>query len=106
MALNTVVQKRTEPELERAGIAVLPKTYQGLPVQVTPPSVEELIRVERGPVLDEAELRVPAIREEEILYRPPAGSKLSSIDDEMRVVAHVSPDAGWNQLKEFLSDST
>lgn len=99
----TVVQKRTEPELERAGIAVLPKTYQGLPVQVTPPSVEELVRVERGPDLGEAALRVPGVRTEEILYQPPAGAELAPIDDEMRVVAHVSPDAGWNQLKEFLS---
>ncbi len=35
-------------------------------------------------------------------YRPPADFALEEVDEEMTVVCHVSPDAGWPTLRDFL----
>ncbi len=40
---------------------------------------------------------------EEIMYTPPERAPLEEVEGEMRVVAHVSPDAGWPQLSGFLN---
>lgn len=36
-------------------------------------------------------------------YVPPAGQPLDPIEDTFTITCHASPDAGWPQLKEFLS---
>ena len=98
----TVAQKLTPAELHAAGRALLPETFQGLPVEVTGPTPDDLLRLVHGPALAEALLAestgaAPAIR-----YVPPAGAKLRRYTARMRVVAHVSPDAGWRELAAFL----
>ena len=35
-------------------------------------------------------------------YEPPPDVELTLVDDVGRVICHVSPDAGWPTLKEFL----
>ena len=49
----------------------------------------------------EAIERVPTTR-----YDPPADVKLEEVNEPMRVVCHVSPDAGWPTLKAFLTGTT
>ena len=98
----TVAQKLTPAELHTAGRELLPETFQGLPVEVTGPTPDDLLRLVHGPelaraVLAESTAAAPAIR-----YVPPAGAKLRRYTARMRVVAHVSPDAGWRELAAFL----
>ena len=97
----TVAQKLTPAELHAAGRALLPETFQGLPVEVTGPTPEDLLRLVHGPELAEALLAettgaAPAIR-----YVPPAGGKLRRYTARIRVVAHVDPDAGWRDWRRF-----
>lgn len=80
----------------------LPKEFRGLPVQTTPPTVEDLIALSRGRRVAEAVLE-ETLSADEITYEPPPGVPLDTITDTMRVVAHLSPDAGWPQLKKFLA---
>lgn len=99
----TVGRKRPPGDPGAAGISPLPDKFQGYPVEVTGPTPEELLAAQRGPVLAEALMgAAPLIRG--IRYKPPTNAKLTKVTDEnMRVVAHVSPDAGWAQLSAFLA---
>jgi hypothetical protein len=45
--------------------------------------------------------RVPQIH-----YKPPPDARLRLVDEEMRVLCHVSPDAGWPTLQAFLGGPT
>lgn len=71
----------------------LPSSYRSFPVQVRAASAEDLLRA-AGSVALEA---VPRIN-----YQEPDDLSLDAIEDEMFAVFHVSPDAGWPQLHEFL----
>jgi V8-like Glu-specific endopeptidase len=99
----TVRQKRSAKDLKEAGIPPLPDRFQGLPVDVTNPTIEQLVR-DKDPKAAEAAFGGAAIGEE-ITYSPPTGAKLNPVNDTMRVIAHVSPDAGWQQLKAFLGQT-
>ncbi len=99
----TVRQKHTPAALREGGIAPLPDTFCGLPVEVTNPAVEDLVRLAGGPAASEAAFPRLSPLKEEITYFPPASVPLNPVTDTMRVVAHVSPDAGWTQLKNFLA---
>ena len=76
--------------------------FQGLPVEVTGPTPEDLLRLVHGPALAEALLAESTGAAPAIHYVPPAGAKLRRYTARMRVVAHVSPDAGWRELAAFL----
>ena len=103
----SVRQKRPPAELREAGISPLPISFQGMPVEVTGPTVEELVAAERGPALAEALLNPAPVTPEEITYVRPTGVRLDRVERQrMRVVAHVSPDAGWTQLSTFLGATT
>lgn len=80
----------------------LPDEFQGLPVQTTGPALEDLVSLGCGRAVAEA-VFAEAISAAEITYQPPAGARLEKITDTMRVVAHLSPDAGWPQLEKFLA---
>jgi V8-like Glu-specific endopeptidase len=76
----------------------IPSEVLGVPVEVTPASPWDLLRtVPQAEALE----RVPAIH-----YKPPPGAKLKLVDEEMRVLCHVSPDAGWPTLQAFLGEPT
>lgn len=100
--LVTRSSKRNRLKLREAAAPELPKTFQGLPVEVTDPAIEDLVRLARGATVAEAAFAESAGLGEEILYNPPTGISLTKVTGKMRVVAHVSPDAGWSQLKQFL----
>src|SRR5262249_23975093 len=91
----TVRQKKSVAELNAAKMEELPPTFGGLKVQVTGPTIPELILAERGSAATEAlALNVDALAAE-ITYKPPPAGRLSRVKAKMRVIAHVSPDAGW-----------
>jgi hypothetical protein len=98
----TVRRKHPLSTLREAGITALPDTFHGLPVEVVNPTVEELVAAARGPVAAEAVFGDTDTLAQEILYKPPTGASLRKVTDRMRVIAHVSPDAGWTTLKPFL----
>jgi hypothetical protein len=59
-ALVVTVQQRQPPAaLREARIPALPETYLGLPVEVTNPSVEDLVAQARGPAASEAVFAAP-----------------------------------------------
>ncbi len=96
----TVRQKLTPAELSAAEHTPLPETFRGLPVEVTGPTPEELLRAAGGLGLAEVKATAPAGR-----YAPPADIKLRRYTARMRVTAHVSPDAGWRELAAFLGQT-
>jgi hypothetical protein len=99
----TVRQKQSLAKLREANIPALPVSFQELPVQVTNPTLEDLIAVARGPAVATEAFSSGAVMPEEITYVPPTGSSLNQVTANMRVIAHVSPDSGWPVLKKFLS---
>ncbi|POR51939.1 phospholipase D-like domain-containing protein [Bosea psychrotolerans] len=104
-ALVVVVKRKRSPaELARAAITELPRTFEGYPVDVMGPSVEDVLRMELGPQRTES-LLPGSVSPEEIKYHPPEGLSLKPVRGTMRVVAHVSPDAGWPVLSAFIADA-
>ncbi len=99
----TVPQKLTPAEVRAAGHELLPETFERLPVEVTGPTPEQLVRLARGPEVAEALPAERAVAAPAIRYVPPEDVKLRRYTAQMRVVAHVSPDAGWRELAAFLS---
>jgi V8-like Glu-specific endopeptidase len=100
----TVRRRQSQQVLHESAIDPLPETFRGMPVEVTNPTLRELVRLMQGPDLEEAIFGedVAGIAEE-ITYTPPHNAPpLDPITDDMHVIAHVSPDNGWPQLKNFL----
>ncbi len=99
----TVRRKRALAELRENAIAPLPTNFRGLPVEVTNPSIADLVMATKGPAVAKEAFGMPPVAREEIKYFPPTGAPLSTLDKKrMRVIAHLSPDAGWAQLQAFL----
>ena len=94
-----VREKLTPSELAASGTPALPDRLHGYPVEVRQASAEELVEFARvraaGPL-------VLTERESNPTYQPPAGLSLPRIKKRMQVTAHVSPEAGWQTLKQFL----
>ena len=99
----TVRQKHSLAELSEARIPALPETFQGLPVEVTNPTIEDLVAMARGPAVATEAFSTGSVMPEEITYVAPGGVPLNQVTANMRVIAHVSPDSGWPVLKKFLS---
>ena len=99
----TVRQKHTPAGLREARIPALPETFQGLPVEVTNPTIENLVAMASGPAVATEAFLSGSVMPEEITYVPPPGAPLIQVTANMRVIAHVSPDSGWPVLKKFLS---
>ena len=102
----TVRSKKSVADLKEAGVEELPRTFGGLKVQVTEPTIEELIVAEKGFSAVEALALNADSLAAEITYKPPANPGLKRIKAKMKVNAHVSPDAGWTELKRFLGGAT
>jgi PLD-like domain len=43
---------------------------------------------------------------QQLRYVPPTGAPLKPVTDDMTIICHASPDAGWPTLKEFLEETT
>lgn len=108
------------PTKEVAKDERIPPTAGGVPVDVLPATPPEQLRylgqegrraAGEDVAAERVTLRLPgeegrpevSIAVAPLLeYRPPAGAPLAEVDEQMRVVCHVSPDAGWRLLKGFL----
>lgn len=98
----TVRRKLTNAALGEARISELPENFMGLPIEVADPTIEQLVTLARGPAATEAVFAAPEVLPEEIRYTNLPGNLLRQVTARMRVVAHVSPDAAWSKLSEFL----
>ncbi|HRY51265.1 MAG TPA: phospholipase D-like domain-containing protein [Candidatus Paceibacterota bacterium] len=98
----TVARRRTPVQLREARIQPLPDEFRGLPVEVSHPSIEDLVRLSSGPAVAETVFADTGVLANEITYVPPAGVSLEEVQAKMRVLAHVSPEEGWSQLSQFL----
>jgi len=98
----TVRRKHSLSNLREASISALPTSFHGLPVQVSNPSIEDLVEMASGPAVATEAFSEGSVIGEEITYAAPAGVPLQKVTAPMKVTAHVSPDAGWPQLKDFL----
>lgn len=98
----TVRQKLPLAELRSRRVSPLPETFQGMPVEIVGPTVEELLTEKIGPTATEALLPSDAPTIDEITYEPPNVPLAKLEAKTMRVVAHCSPDVGWPKLSEFL----
>ena len=106
-AIVVTVRRRHSPAaLKEASIDPLPLTFQGLPVEVTNPTIRELIMATQKPATTEAALVADqSILRDEIKYFPPAGAPplKQFVNEPMHVIAHVSPDHGFPVLRDFLT---
>jgi V8-like Glu-specific endopeptidase len=102
----TVREKKSLADLKAAGIEELPASFGGLRVQVTDPTIAELILAEKCFAAAEALALSADALAAEITYKPPPQPGLKRVKERMKVTAHVSPDAGWTQLKGFLAGTT
>ena len=90
------VKKKLEPaELAAAGLTPLPKSINGIPVDVAVGAVADR----------ESYLTLEAMQEARGAlignYRKPTDMPLVESNEPMQVVAHAGPDAGWPLLEPF-----
>ena len=98
----TVRRKQHVADLKKAQIEELPTSFGGLRVQVSDPTIAEMIMADKGLAAAEAlALNVDSFAAE-ITYKPPANPGLKRVKARMKVNAHIGPDAGWLRLKDFL----
>ncbi|PTT77366.1 hypothetical protein DBR42_25265 [Pelomonas sp. HMWF004] len=97
----TVAAKKTRHELKKEGTSALPQTFAGYPVQVTGQTLRELVR-SASPKTSEFMSLTEGLNFNEIVYTPPANKPLDTVNEHMRLKLHISPDAGWPCLSEFL----
>jgi V8-like Glu-specific endopeptidase len=97
----TVDAKKTQFELRREGRAALPQTFGGYPVQLTGPTLRELVRA-ATPQTSEFLSLTESLSLNEIIYTPP-NEPLNPVNERMRLKLHISPDAGWPCLSSFLA---
>jgi len=91
----SVKQKLAPADLAATGLTPLPTQVSGVPVDVAVAPLADAA----GQLLLEATraARVPVSN-----YQPRPDLPLNEIDEEMTVVAHAGPDAGWPILSAFL----
>jgi hypothetical protein len=92
--------------------ATNPTLYASVAASVSPELERPTFPYERdlsGQSLAPLAATVEAMRrpsKQQLRYVPPDGAPLRAITDEMTIICHASPDAGWPTLKEFLEGTT
>ena len=95
-AIVIVTRKKLAPfELNAKAISRFPTDYQGWRVEVEQASPRDLLPEGSAPDFTESTRTIS--------YEPPPGGGLAELEAPMRVNCHVSPDAGWPVLKEWLA---
>ncbi len=97
----TVPERKTLFQLTKEGTSPLPKLFMGYPVEVTGPTLKELLGLTKvSPAKESMVIQDgPSVLE----YTPPPNGKLKKVTATMKVTASVSPEEGWNTLKDHLS---
>jgi len=96
-----VRQRKPMAALREAGVAPLPSSIHGLPVEVVNPSIDDLVLAHRGQTPSEL-FGVGEPSAEEIVYQAPPHAELPRVSERMKLTACASPDHGWPVLKAFL----
>jgi hypothetical protein len=119
----TVVRKRSPGDVREEDR--IPRTLDGVPVDVAPATPAEQLGAmqdadaagRRQPRPPADEIALPgwdrmeqadeatgvAADSDRLPYQPPPNARLDEVKAAMRVTCHVSPDAGWKTLSEFLA---
>ncbi len=93
-----VPQRKSITELKKNNISPIPASFLGYPVDITTPTLEDLLAANQ-----ELIRKTGMIVERESRYFPPEGVELKKVTKEkMRVVACVSPEQGWKQLRPYI----
>lgn len=99
----TVKKRKSLDELQEEGASPLPDQFMGYPIEVTGPSPEELIVLHFGQNKLQSLIAPLQQMPFEIVYVPPVNGDLQTITKNMKVIAHVSPEEGWKNLRPFLT---
>lgn len=99
----TVKKRKSLYDLQKEGVAPLPDYFMNYPVEVTGPTIEELIASHYGQQKLETLLSSAEVTREEIKYLSPPSLQLKTVSQKMNVIAHVSPEEGWKNLQPFLA---
>jgi len=91
-----VAHKISASQLRGAGIRPLPTEIEGVGVDVTTAPPQGLLQQP----LDESLIELERVRRG--AYRKPSGIGLTRVKEQMRAIIHLSPDAGYAQLSQFL----
>lgn len=88
--------------------ASMPAVYKNVVASVGPELEPPVFAYERdlsGQQLAPLTMDATAMRgaaKQQIRYVPPGGTTLKAVTDQMTIICHASPDAGWLTLKPFL----
>jgi len=100
----TVDEKKSHFDLRREGRSALPQAFTGYPVQVTGPTLRELVQGSQ-PESREFLSLTESVNLNKIIYQAPDDVPLATVDEVMKLKLHISPDAGWPCLQEFLGET-
>jgi hypothetical protein len=95
-----VGEKKTENKLLSEGIEILPKQFEGYPIDIVEPSVFDY--------LGELELAEVTFNNDKVAeitskYFSPENLSLSKVTERIKLNAHVSPEKGWENLKGHIT---
>jgi len=95
-----VGEKKTENKLLSEGIEILPKQFEGYPIDIVEPTLFDY--------LGELELAEVAFKTDNVAeitskYFPPKNLPLSKVTERIKLNAHVSPEKGWENLKSHIT---
>jgi len=97
-----VKHKRLIPELVKAGATIIPNHFLGVGVDVRTGGILEQL-AELGLDMTVFDLEGLEGRVKPGLYREPPELELEPIDERMKAIFHVSPDAGFPTLGAFIA---
>ncbi|MBY3093326.1 hypothetical protein HFO72_21375 [Rhizobium laguerreae] len=102
-----VLRSKLSPEeLAAAGIAPLPREFMGFGIDVRTGSLGEQLRALDVDIAIERPARPAAYREPKGFDRPDSRYALIPVRAKMDAIFHVSPDAGWPELRAFFGRVT
>lgn len=99
----TVKEKKTRFELRKEGRSALPQVFEGYPVQLTGPTLREFVQRTTARPSEFLSL-TESLNVNEILYQAP-DYPLATVNERMQLKLHISPDAGWTCLSDFLGQT-
>jgi hypothetical protein len=95
----SVKKKLTDSELASRGLTLIPSAISGVPTDVAVGVAADQTSNDLLEALETARARLISN------YHKRPDLPLNELDEDMEVKAHASPDAGWPNLKQFLSET-
>lgn len=101
----TVAKRKPIGQLKKEGTDVLPKMFLNYPVEISGPTIKDLVAYKKGTETLEVLISSANILLEESRYVPPPDGELKKLTAVMKVNANVSPEKGWENLKPYLENT-